>query len=61
MLRNTCVVPNFLVRKGISSDDLFVEVARDTVFFRRYGRELVSKPAISLKKKLEELRTVEFF
>ena len=38
----------FLVRKGLSDDD--VGGARRTVFRERCGRELVSKPATSLKK-----------
>ena len=37
-------------KEGPSSDDLGVG-ARGTPYFRRYGRELVSKPAISLKKR----------
>ena len=41
-------LPYVLVREGLSTDD--VGVARGAPFFRRCGRELVSKPAISLKK-----------
>ena len=37
----------FLVCEGLSSDDF--GVARGTLFQERYGRKLVSKPAISLK------------
>ena len=46
-----------LVCKGLSNDD--VGVARGAPYFRRYGQELVSKPAISLKKRWGGLPTVE--
>ena len=46
-MKNT-VVAKFLVCKGLLNDD--VGGARVATYFRRYGRELVSKPAISLKK-----------
>ena len=36
------------LRDGLSNDD--VGVSRNTPYFRRYGRERVSKPVISLKK-----------
>ena len=39
---------NFLVRKRISNNDF--GVARGTVYFRKHGRDLVSKPSSSLKK-----------
>ena len=35
-------------KKGLSNDD--AGVARGAAYFRRYGRELVSKPAISFKR-----------
>ena len=44
----------FLVCKGLSNDD--VGVAWGNAFLRIYGGELVSKPAISLKKSWEGYR-----
>ena len=38
-----------LVRAGLSTDDVGVGQG-GAPYFRRYGRELVSKPAISLNK-----------
>ena len=38
-----------LLAKGLPNDD--VGVAKGAPYFRRYGRELVSKPAVSLKNR----------
>ena len=40
--------PYIFCAKGLSIDD--VGVTKGTPYFRRYGRELVLKPAISLNK-----------
>ena len=40
----------FLVREGLSTDDVGCAVWQGAPCFRRYGRGLVSKPAISLRK-----------
>ena len=45
-LRNASV--HFFVGKTLPNND--VEVGQGIAHLRRYGRELVSKPAISLKK-----------
>ena len=44
------VLKHFHVREGLSNDD--VGAVRGTVFLKDIAGELVSKPAISLKKKL---------
>ena len=43
-----CVSFFYFAKEGLSNDD--VEVAKGVPCFRRNGRELVSKPAISPKK-----------
>ena len=43
------ILANVLVCKGLSNDDVGAE--RGAVFQGRYGRELVSKLTISLKKR----------
>ena len=49
-IENNRISMHFLVCKGLSIDD--VGVSRDTPYFRRYGRELVSKTGDFVKEKL---------